>query len=356
MPVVAGGHPLRALSAADGEARLLAPEWAEVSTVADPVMARANAFFALEVEWQWTALPADYARVIAASGLLRQSTLSLTLGGAYVESLRGRCAEPARRARIPHASCRPLQQMAEPRVHRACLHVCSAPSGYLLNTHLLGNGGTQPLFAAMSAARPRARTSFPSAQRSRSRAPTPELASFFPAACGAVAAFAADDTLRAALLRERAALGEAAMRLTRAAWDEAEDPSSTWCIGQHVSSLAPALAAVLLGDVESEGAQDGVALPAAAVASLVSGVAAVMARPSSSGSFIWYMRAPSRLPPAAAHCFRPARTYCSCLKKKHLAFARPVPSHARTFCSARRRFIPAQAFAAGAVARVRVGQ
>ena len=39
-------------------------------------------------------------------------------------------------------------------------------------------------------------------------------------ACVAVAAFAAHESLRAALLHERSALGEAALRLTRAAWDE----------------------------------------------------------------------------------------------------------------------------------------
>ena len=68
-----------------------------------------------------------------------------------------------------------------------------------------------------------------------------------------MAAFAAHDSLRAALLRERAALGEAVMQLARAAWDEAEDPSSFWVAGMHVSSGAPALASVLLGDVEGEG-------------------------------------------------------------------------------------------------------
>ena len=109
------------------------------------------------------------------------------------------------------------------------------------------------------------------------------------AACEAVAAFAADDTLRAVLLRERAALGEAVMQLTRAAWDEAEDPSVAWAFGNHVSSRAPALAAVLLGDVESEGAQGGVALSSAAVAAVAGAFVAVMARPSSSGSFIWHV-------------------------------------------------------------------
>ena len=102
-----------------------------------------------------------------------------------------------------------------------------------------------------------------------------------------MATFAAHDSLRATLLRERAALGEAVMRLARAAWDEAEDPSLTWAMGIHVSTKAPALAAVLLGDVEGEGTEGGVALSPAAVASVLGGLAAVMARPSSSGSYIW---------------------------------------------------------------------
>ena len=111
--------------------------------------------------------------------------------------------------------------------------------------------------------------------------------------CSTVAAFATDDTLRAVLLRERAALGEAVMRLTRAAWDEAEDPSLFWAIGAHVSSAAPALAALLLGNVESEGAQDGVALSSVAVAAVAGAFVAVMARPSSSGSPIWHVSPPA---------------------------------------------------------------
>ena len=94
VPAVPGAHPLRALGSADGAVRLLAPEWAEISCAADPVLARMFAFFALGTEWQWTARPAEYARVLASSDLLRQSTRLLALGGAFVESLEGRCAEP----------------------------------------------------------------------------------------------------------------------------------------------------------------------------------------------------------------------------------------------------------------------
>ena len=57
--------------------------------------------------------------------------------------------------------------------------------------------------------------------------------------------------------------------------------------GFHVSSQAPALAAELFGDEEGEGAEGGVALSPAAVGSVLDGLAAAMARPSSSGSFIW---------------------------------------------------------------------
>ena len=94
VPVVPGAHPLRALASADGAVRLLAPEWAEINLAADPVGARYYVFNGLGTEWQWTARPAEYARVLASSGLLRQSTRLLALGGAYVESLAGRCAEP----------------------------------------------------------------------------------------------------------------------------------------------------------------------------------------------------------------------------------------------------------------------
>ena len=107
------------------------------------------------------------------------------------------------------------------------------------------------------------------------------------AACGAVAHFAADDTLRAVLLRERSELGEAVMQLTRAAWDEAADPCSGWALGTHVSSAAPALAAVLLGDVEGEGAPGGVALSPAAVRGVVEGVVRNLAGSGSSGTSLW---------------------------------------------------------------------
>ena len=111
------------------------------------------------------------------------------------------------------------------------------------------------------------------------------------AACDAMVGFVTDDTLRAALLgvpRERAALGEAVTRLVSIEWDEAAEPGCNWLIGTHVSSQAPALAAVLLGDVESaDGAQGGVALPPAAVGALVMAAVAAMALPSGSGGFIW---------------------------------------------------------------------
>ena len=101
-----------------------------------------------------------------------------------------------------------------------------------------------------------------------------------------MSAFAAHDSLRVEMLRDPA-LGKAVMQLTRAAWDEAEDPSWAWAAGAHVSSGAPALASVLLGDVEGEGAGGGVALSPAAVGSVLDAMAVAMGRPSSSGSQIW---------------------------------------------------------------------
>ena len=92
VPVVPGRHPLRALATADGAVPCLPSAWAEVSRAADPVGARTTAVQALGVEWQWTALPADYADMLAASGLLQQITRLVTQGGAYAESLRSRCA------------------------------------------------------------------------------------------------------------------------------------------------------------------------------------------------------------------------------------------------------------------------
>ena len=50
----------------------------------------------------------------------------------------------------------------------------------------------------------------------------------------------------------------------------------------HVSSRAPALAAELLGDVEGEGAQGGVALSPQAVGALVLGLANQLLKPTSS--------------------------------------------------------------------------
>ena len=112
--------------------------------------------------------------------------------------------------------------------------------------------------------------------------------------------FAADDVLRAALLgvaRERVALDAAVTRLASVTWDRAEAPSAYWVVGAHVSSRAPALAAVLLGDVESEdGAEGGVALSPSAVGAVVQGMASALSRPSSSGSFLW---------PVARYCARP---------------------------------------------------
>ena len=119
MAVAPGRHPLRALATADGASPSLAPAWAEVGRAADPVGARWKAIDVIATEWQWTALPADYAHVIAASGLLPQIARVVVLGGAYVASLRGRCASAAhaaaprpsfRRAPLPRRRGHPLSQ------------------------------------------------------------------------------------------------------------------------------------------------------------------------------------------------------------------------------------------------------
>ena len=107
-----------------------------------------------------------------------------------------------------------------------------------------------------------------------------------------MARFVAHDALRGPLLgvpHERAALGAAVTQLASVTWDEAEEPGSGWLSGCHVSSQAPALAAVLLGDVESEdGAQGGgVALSPSSVGALVLGMARALTRPSNSGSHLW---------------------------------------------------------------------
>ena len=106
--VAPGGHPLRALASADGAAPSLAPAWAEVSRAADPVWARAFAVSAITVEWQWTALPADCAQIITASGLLPEIVRMVVVGGAYVASLRGGCATPCGSSRIPYFPGAPL--------------------------------------------------------------------------------------------------------------------------------------------------------------------------------------------------------------------------------------------------------
>ena len=106
-----------------------------------------------------------------------------------------------------------------------------------------------------------------------------------------VASFAAHDALRVALLgapSERAALGRAVLRLTRAAWGtEADAPSYFWQVGNHVSNAAPKLAAVLLGDAEGEGAPGGVALSPAAVRGVVEGAVGNLAGAGSSGTSLW---------------------------------------------------------------------
>ena len=130
-----------------------------------------------------------------------------------------------------------------------------------------------------------------------------------------MASFAAHDALRVALLgapRERAALGRAVLRLTRAAWGtEADAPSWYWQSGMHVSSAAPKLAAVLLGDVEGEGAPGGVALSPAAVRGVVEGAVGLFAASGGSGTGLWRALALPRPPLALSQV-------CSVFKETEL--------------------------------------
>ena len=139
-----------------------------------------------------------------------------------------------------------------------------------------------------------------------------------------MARFVVHDALRAPLLgvpHERAALGAAVTQLASVTWDEAEEPGSMWVAGTHVSSRAPALAAVLLGDVESEdGAQGGgVALSPSSVGALVSGMVRALARPSSSGGFLWPVSraraAPHSGGGATCVAHRPANTPDTCTRR-----------------------------------------
>ena len=79
--------------------------------------------------------------------------------------------------------------------------------------------------------------------------------------------------------------------------------------GFHVSGQAPALAAELLGDVEGESVQGGVALSPQAVGALVVGLSNALSRPSKSGSYLWPVPPALRWPGAQARHGdnRPAR-------------------------------------------------
>ena len=132
--VVAGGHPLRALATADGAVPRLGPAWAEVGRAADPVGARMNAVQAVGTEWQWTALPADYAGVVAASGMVQQSTRLVAQGGAYVESLQGRCAKAG--SYPPQAQHRPPARLPLLPAARRYLQACAAVRPSCVGSHV----------------------------------------------------------------------------------------------------------------------------------------------------------------------------------------------------------------------------
>ena len=90
-PVRLGGHPLRALRT--GAARPPLPEhtWAAVSCYADPVGLNMFAAWALDsAQWQWTPVPANFARVVLNSDALRHIRQVVELGAAHA----GRCVAP----------------------------------------------------------------------------------------------------------------------------------------------------------------------------------------------------------------------------------------------------------------------
>ena len=105
------------------------------------------------------------------------------------------------------------------------------------------------------------------------------------AACTALTACVGIDALHTALLPERTVVGEAVARLASFPWSQSAEPGFSWTMGIHLSSQAPVLAAVLLGDVESE--DGGVALSPPAVGALVLGMTTALAHPSGSGTYLW---------------------------------------------------------------------
>ena len=84
-PTYPGSHPLRALRTGAAQPVLPAREWASISTLADPVGARAFAAYAVSPDWQWTPLPVNLAPIVKASGILGVLTRLLAVGAAHAD-------------------------------------------------------------------------------------------------------------------------------------------------------------------------------------------------------------------------------------------------------------------------------
>ena len=145
----------------------------------------------LSLNWLWTPHPPNYARVVTASGVMRHIARVVVLGGTYVTNERA----------VPGAT----QEL-----------------GSDLHESALSSGACRPASPVPSVAHLHA---------GWHDALTRLYIMRMCAACDVLGHFCADDTLRTALLYvpgERAALGEAVMQLTRATWDEAQNPSVPW--------------------------------------------------------------------------------------------------------------------------------
>ena len=84
-PARPGSHPLCALRTGAAQPVLPAREWASISALADPVAARREAAYSVAPDWQWTALPADLAPIVTASGILGVLTRLLADGAAHTD-------------------------------------------------------------------------------------------------------------------------------------------------------------------------------------------------------------------------------------------------------------------------------
>ena len=92
-PLLAGGHPLRALRTGLARPPRPAHAWARISCHADPVGTQWIATTVWDPgAWQWAPLPANCAHTILEAGGLRLVTRLVELAGAHVR----RCASPSR--------------------------------------------------------------------------------------------------------------------------------------------------------------------------------------------------------------------------------------------------------------------